>query len=80
MLNAVRSFRQVECLVIPTDFQNTQMVAVIHRTPITIQCSLILALAAETNACSLLSFAQSILLRFVAQLLKGKEKYFVALG
>jgi hypothetical protein len=62
-----RSSGQLEPLVMPNNFQNTQMVTVIHKTLKIIHRSLLVARAARTKGCSLLSFAHSILLRFAAQ-------------
>ena len=57
----------LSCLVRPTNFTDTQMKIVIHRTLKIIHRSLLVARAAKTNTCSLMSFAHSILLRFAAQ-------------
>jgi hypothetical protein len=69
-----RPFRQLEPLVMPTNFQNAQMVTVIHRTLKIIYRSLLVARAARTNICNLMSFAHSILLRFAAQSFKRERK------
>jgi hypothetical protein len=65
----------------PTNFQNAQMVLVIHKTLKIIYRSLLVARAAKTNICSLLSFAHSILLRFAAQSFnrarKSLEKFLI---
>jgi hypothetical protein len=67
-------------VVMPTNFQNAQMVTVIHRTLKIIYRSLLVARAARTKGCSLFSFAHSILLRFAAQSFntakKSLEKFF----
>ena len=54
----------------PNNLKEAQMVLVIHRTLKLIYRSLLIARAARTNICSLLSFAHSILLRFAAQSFK----------
>jgi hypothetical protein len=67
MLKATRSFCQLELLVMPKNLNDTQMVLVIHKTLRLIHRSLLVARAAKTKCCNLISFAQSILLRFAAQ-------------
>ena len=69
-----RSSGQLEPLVMPNNFQNAQMVTVIHKTLTIIYRSLLVARAAKTRICSLLSFAHSILLRFAAQFLTWQGK------
>jgi len=58
----------------PKYFTDAQMVIVIHRTLKIIYRSLLVARAAKTRICSLLSFAHSILLRFAAQFLTWQGK------
>ncbi len=69
-----RSSGQLEPLVMPINFQNTQMVTVMHRTLKIIYRSLLVARAARTKCCRLLSFAHSILLRFAAQSINTARK------
>jgi hypothetical protein len=71
-----RSSGQLEPLVMPNNFTDAQMVIVIHRTIKIIYRSLLVARAAKTVICSLMSFAHSILLRFAAQSFNTARKSF----
>ena len=62
----------------PTNFQNAQMVTVIHRTLKIIYRSLLVARAARTNICNLFSFAHSILLRFAAQSFNAARFFMIS--